>query len=107
MSTFWAFSHSTLHGGWAARTSEGSAIRYVEGKAAFWAFNYMFRLRNHSISLSSNETISEILKTFLKMFKWFNAKILTNLKTIKYAMQVYMKFVCKKESTWGKNAEDR
>lgn len=105
--TFRAFRHSTLHGGWASRTSEGSAIRYVEGKAAFWAFNHMFRLRNHSMSLSLNEPISEILKTFLKVLRWFNAKILTNLKTVKYTMQGYMKFVCKKESVWGKNAEDR
>lgn len=107
VSTFWAFRHSTLHGGWASRTSEGSAIRYVEGKAAFWAFNHTFRLRNHSMSLSLNEPISQILKTFLKILKWFNAKILTNLKTIKYKMQVYMEFVCKKESARRKNAEDR
>jgi hypothetical protein len=93
--TFRAFSHSS-------RTSEGSAIRYVEGKAAFWAFNHMFRLRNHSMSLSSNEPISEILKTFLKVLKWFGTKILMNLKTIKYTMQVYMESVCKERISLGK-----
>ena len=102
VSTFRAFRHSTLHGGWASRTSEGSAIRYVEGEAAFRAFNHMFRLRNHSMSLSLNELISEILKTFLKMLKLFDAKILMNLKTIKYAMQVYMEFVCTERINLGK-----
>jgi len=63
MSTLRAFGKSTLHRGWTARTSKGSAIRYVKGKATLWATQYMLRLRIHFASLSS-ELDGKILKAF-------------------------------------------
>jgi len=65
MSTLRAFGKSTLHRGWTARTSQGSAIRYVKGKTTLWATQYMLRLRTHPMSLSLDQTPKEILKTFL------------------------------------------
>jgi len=66
MTTLRAFGKSTLHRGWTAGTSKGSAIRYVKGKATLWATQYMLRLRTHLTPLSS-ELDSEILKTFLEL----------------------------------------
>jgi len=51
----------------------------------------MFGLRTHSLSLSLNQHLIEILKTFLRMLKRFNAKILATLKTIKYSDLMHMK----------------
>jgi hypothetical protein len=58
-----------LHRGWASGTSKGSAIRYVEGKTALWATYYMLLVRTHVTSLSLNQPLSEILKTFLEALK--------------------------------------
>jgi len=63
MSTLRAFGKSTLHRGWTARTSKGSAIRYVKGKATLRATQYTLRLRIHFASLSS-ELDGKILKAF-------------------------------------------
>ena len=84
MSAFRAFGHVTLHRRWTARTTECSAVRYIERETTFWAFHYMFRLHVHSRSLSLNQTFSEILKIFLEALNGFNVEVLTLLKTIKY-----------------------
>jgi len=96
VSAFRAFSHSALHGRWTAGTGKCSTICYVEGEAAFRAFHYRFRLRAHSMSLSLNHSFSEILKTFLEMFKKFNAAIIKSIdlkdKTVKSMIKKCMKF---------------
>lgn len=94
MSTFRALSHSTLYKRWTTRTSKRSAIRYVEDETALGAFHCMFRLRSHFLSLSPNQPLSEILKTFLETFNKFDAEILTTLKTIKYCDLFHMKSIC-------------
>jgi len=91
VSAFRALSHSALYKRWTTRTSKCSAIRYVEGETALRTFHCMFLLRIHFLSLSLNQPLSEILKTFLEMLNQFNAEILTTLKTIKYRDSVYMK----------------
>jgi hypothetical protein len=91
VSTFRALSHSALYKRWTTRTCKCSAIRYVEGETALRTFHCMFRLRTHFLSLSLNQQLSEILKTFLEMLNQFNAEILTTLKTIKYSGSVHMK----------------
>jgi len=59
----------------------------------------IFRLRLHFMSLSLNQPLREILKTFLKMVKRFNAEILTTLKTIKYAsLNTYKKLFMEREN---------
>ena len=90
VSTFRALSHSALYKRWTTRTSKCSAIRYVEGETALRTFHCMFRLRIHSLSLSPNQPLSEILKTFLEMLNRY-AEILTTLKTIKYCDSVHIK----------------
>jgi hypothetical protein len=90
VSAFWALSHSALYKRWTTRTSKCSAIRYVEGETALRTFHCMFRLRIHFLSLSLNQPLSEILKTFLEILSRY-AEILTTLKTIKYRDSVYMK----------------
>jgi len=60
---------STLHRGWTTGTRKGPAIRYVKGKTALWATQYVLRLRTHLTSLSLNQTPNEILKTFLEALK--------------------------------------
>jgi hypothetical protein len=90
VSAFRALSHSALYKRWTTRTSKCSAIRYVEGETALRTFHCMFRLRTHSFSLSLNQPLSEILKTFLEILSRY-AEILTTLKTIKYRNSVYMK----------------
>jgi hypothetical protein len=90
VSTFRALSHSALYKRWTTRTSKCSAIRYVEGETALRTFHCMFRLRTHSLSLSPNQQLSEILKTFLEMLSRY-AEILTTLKTIKYCNPVHIK----------------
>ncbi|MCW3994049.1 MAG: hypothetical protein NWE85_05770 [Candidatus Bathyarchaeota archaeon] len=67
MSTLRAFGKSTLHRGWTARTSQGSAIRYVKCKTTLWATQYMLGLRTHLMSLPVDQTPKEILKTFLEL----------------------------------------
>jgi len=67
MPTLWTLDKSTLHRGWTARTSQGSAVRYVKGKTALWATQYMLRLRTHLVSLSVDQTPTGILKTFLEL----------------------------------------
>jgi hypothetical protein len=67
MSTLWTLDKFTLHRGWTAGTSQGSAIRYVKGKTTLWATQYMLRLRTHLMSLSLDQTSKEILKTFLEL----------------------------------------
>jgi len=67
MSTLWTLDKFTLHRGWTARTSQGSAIRYVKGKTTLWATQYMLRLRTHLMSLSLDQTPKEILKTFREL----------------------------------------
>jgi hypothetical protein len=89
-SAFWALSHSALYKRWTTRTSKCSAIRYVEGETALRTFHCMFLLRIHFLSLSLNQPLSEILKTFLEILSRY-AEILTTLKTIKYRDSVYMK----------------
>jgi hypothetical protein len=91
VSAFRALSHSALYKRWTTRTSSCSAIRYVESETALGTFHYMFRLRTHFLSLSPNQPLSEILKTFLEMFNKFDAEILTTLKTIKYSDSFHMK----------------
>jgi len=90
VSAFWALSHSALYKRWTTRTSKCSAIRYVEGETALRTFHCMFLLRIHFLSLSLNQPLSEILKTFLEILSRY-AEILTTLKTIKYRDSVYMK----------------
>ena len=90
MSTFRALSHSALYKRWTTRTCKCSTIRYVESETALGTFYYMFRLRTHFLSLSPNQPLSEILKTFLEMFNKFDAEILTTLKTIKYSNSFHM-----------------
>jgi hypothetical protein len=65
MSAFWALSEFASHRGRAGGASEGSAVRYVKGKATFWATHYMFRPFTHFGPLSLNQTAGKILKTFL------------------------------------------
>jgi hypothetical protein len=91
VSTFRTLSHSALHKRWTTRTSKCSTIRYVETETALGTFYYMFRLRTHFLSLSPDQPLSEILKTFLEMFNKFDAEILTTLKTIKYSVSFHMK----------------
>lgn len=67
MSTLRTFGKSTLHRGWTAGTSQGSAIRYVKCKTTLWATQYMLRLRAHLVSLSFDQTPKGILKTFLEL----------------------------------------
>jgi hypothetical protein len=67
MSTLWTLDKFTLHRGWTAGTGQGSAIRYVKGKTTLWATQYMLRLRTHLMSLSLDQTPTEILKTFLEL----------------------------------------
>ena len=90
VSAFWALSHSALYKRWTTRTGKCSAIRYVEGETALRTFHCMFRLRTHFLSLSPNQPLSEILKTFLEMLNRY-AEILTTLKTIKYCDSVHIK----------------
>ncbi len=45
MTTFGAFNHITVNKGRAAGAGENPAIRYIEGKPAFGATQYMFSLR--------------------------------------------------------------
>jgi len=66
MSTLWTLDKFTLHRGWTAGTSQGSAIRYVKGKTTLWAAQYMLRLRTHLVSLSLDQTPTGILKAFLE-----------------------------------------
>ena len=102
MSAFRALSHSALYKRWATRTSKCSAIRYVEGETALRTFHCMFRLRTHFLSLSPNQPLSEILKTFLRMLIQFNAEILTTSKTIKYCELVEDKLIlCKGQISLG------
>jgi len=53
-------------------------------------------LRTHSISLSLNHPLSEILKAFLEMFKKFNAAIIKSIglkdETVKSMIKKCMKF---------------
>ena len=91
MSTFRTLSHPALHKRWTTRTSKCSTIRYVESETTLGTFYYTFRLRTHFLSLSPNQPLSEILKTFLEMFNKFDAEILTTLKTIKYSVSFHMK----------------
>jgi len=103
MSAFRALSHFTLYGRCAARTSKCSTIRYVKGETAFWATYYMFRLRLHFISLSLNQPLREILKTFLEMFRRFKAEILTNFKTIKcHNLSVHENRLRKEKNSLGR-----
>ena len=67
MSTLRAFGKSTLHRGWTAGTSQGSAIRYVKGETTLWATQYVLRLRAHLVSLSLDQTPTGILKAFLEL----------------------------------------
>jgi len=67
MSTLWTLDKFTLHRGWTAGTSQGSAIRYVKGKTTLRAAQYVLRLRTHLMSLSLDQTPTEILKTFLEL----------------------------------------
>jgi hypothetical protein len=90
VSAFRALSHSALYKRWTTRTGKCSAIRYVEGETALRTFHCMFLLRIHFLSLSLNQPLSEILKTFLEILSRY-AEILTTLKTIKYRDSVYMK----------------
>ncbi len=90
VSAFRALSHSALYKRWTTRTSKCSAIRYVEGETALRTFHCMFLLRIHFLSLSLNQPLSEILKTFLEILSRY-AEILTTLKTIKYSDSVHMK----------------
>jgi hypothetical protein len=89
--TFRALSHSALYNRWTTRTSKCSAIHYIEGETTLRTSHHMFRLRSHFLSLSPNQPLSEILKTFLEMFNKINAEILTTLKTIKYCDSFHMK----------------
>jgi len=97
MSAFRALSHSTLYRRWTTRTRKCSAIRYIEGETALRAIHYTFRLQTHSLSLSLNQSLSEILKTFLEMLSRFNAEILTTLKTVKYCDSIHMKNCLRRE----------
>jgi hypothetical protein len=67
MLAFRALSHFTLHRRWTTRASKCSPIGYVEGETTFWAFYHVLGLCVHSLSLSINQSLSEILKTFLKI----------------------------------------
>lgn len=67
MSTLWTLDKFTLHRGWTAGTSHGSAIRYVKGKTTLRAAQYMLRLRTHLVSLSLDQTSTGILKAFLEL----------------------------------------
>ena len=69
VATFRTLGKFTLHEGWTAGASKGSAVRYVKGKAAFWAFQYILRLRIHPTPLSLNQPPSDVLKTFLETLK--------------------------------------
>jgi len=89
-----AFSHSALNSRLTARTSKGSAISYIKSKATLRALHYMFRFRNHQ-SFSLNHSLNEVLKTFLEMFKRFDAKFLTTLKTIRCNIQARIKYAHK------------
>lgn len=84
MSTLRALGKSALHRGWTARTSKSSAISHVKGKAAFWASQHVLRLRTHFTSLSLNQTLIEILKTFLGSIKITGVKNLSTFQIIKY-----------------------
>jgi hypothetical protein len=67
MSTLWTLDKLTLHRGWTAGTSQGSAVRYVKCKTTLWATQYMLRLRTHLMSLSLDQTATGILKTFREL----------------------------------------
>jgi len=67
MSTLWTLDKFTLHRGWTAGTSQGSAIRYVKGKTTLRAAQYVLRLRAHLVSLSLDQTPTGILKAFLEL----------------------------------------
>jgi hypothetical protein len=105
MSALGTFSHVTLYRGRTARTSKGSAIRYVEREAAFRTINHTFRLRTQSRSLSSNQQLSENLKTFLRTLKRLDVEILTALKTIKYHDSKYMENCLSRRISLGTNVE--
>lgn len=73
MSTFWTFGKPTLHRGWAAGASKGSAIRYVKGETTLLATQYMLRFQIHPTPLFLDQPSSEVLKTFLtapKLLEW-------------------------------------
>ena len=92
VSTFRTLSHSALYKRWTTRTSKCSTIHYVEGETALRTFHCMFRLRTHFLSLSPNQPLSEILKTFLGILKQSNAEVSTTSKTIKYSdLEVFVK----------------
>jgi len=92
-----AFSHSALYRRWTARTSECSAIRYVESESAFRTIHDMFRLRAHFGSLSVSQPFSHILKTFLETLKQLDAKI---IKTINLISVRVVKSMIKKSMTF-------
>jgi hypothetical protein len=112
MSTFGAFSHFALHGGWAARTGECSTICYVKGESALRTFHYMFRLRAHLMSLSLKYSISQILKTFLEVLEKSDDAIVKSIdlndKTVKSMIEkAYETWLYYKELVWERDAEDR
>ena len=69
VATFRTLDKFALHEGWTAGTGKSSAVRYIKGKAAFWAFQYILRLRIHPIPLSLNQPLSDVLKAFLETLK--------------------------------------
>lgn len=82
-STFRTFDKSTLNRRWTARTSKDSAIGYVKGKAALWAMHYMLWLQAHLMSLSLNQLLIEILKTFSRSVEIIGVKrLLAALKQL-------------------------
>jgi hypothetical protein len=75
VSAFWTFSHGALYGRGAAGASKRSAVCYVEGEAAFWAFHHAFRMRVQCFSLLLSHPLREILKMFLITLKLVYGKI--------------------------------
>jgi len=82
MSTLWTLDKFTLHRGWTAGTSQGSAIRYVKRKTTLWATQYMLRLRTHLMSLSLDQTPRNF-KSFSRI-TGFKRLLLTEKQLILY-----------------------
>jgi hypothetical protein len=76
MLAFWTFSHCALHRRRATGAGKRSAVCYVKGEAAFWAFNQMFRMWVQRLFTPFKSELREILKMFLIILEFVYAKLI-------------------------------